>query len=161
MGYILKTSQLITPIFREVYAASWTFKSVIHPVRERAFDLKLGIWVAEKPINAKERGKILLGRFSTKEWFLHRSYHLERTKQVLGWQVIAYFTIHLSSRRQSLAAKWPQMKGRAAADIWASACPSTTQNKGGKLRRDRREETMDSRIAIRPTFFKGLLLLSF
>ena len=49
------------------------------------------------------------------------------------------------------------MKGRATADMWASACPSKTQNKGGKVRRERREETMVSRIAIRPTILKGLL----
>ena len=50
------------------------------------------------------------------------------------------------------------MSGRAEADTWARACPSTSQSKGGKLRRERREETMVSRIAIRPTIFKGLEL---
>ena len=42
--------------------------------------------------------------------------------------------------------------------MWASACPSNTQNKGGKVaRRERREETMVSRIAIILTISKGLL----
>ena len=73
-------------------------------------------------------------------------------------EAIRYFTNHLSIRRQSLTANCPHMIGRAAADIWARACPSNTQNKGGKLRRERMEEAMVSRIAIRPTIFKGFLL---
>ena len=76
----------------------------------------------------------------------HLNLLIERRKQE-----IKYFTNHLSIRRQSLTAKCPQMRGRAAAEMWASACPSKTQKKGGKVRRERREETMVSRIAIRPT----------
>ena len=72
-------------------------------------------------------------------------------------QVIRFFKNHLSIKRQSLTAKCPQTSGRGAAEMWASACPSKTQKKGGKVRRERREDTVVNRIAIRATILNRLL----